>query len=48
MTGLDDNGRRIEAERIAGKEIRTVNENPQVIRPTAEPHVMFLLQLQIK
>ncbi len=33
MTGLDDNGRRIEAERIAEKEIRTVNENPQVIRP---------------
>jgi hypothetical protein len=33
MTGFDDNWRRIEAERIAGKEIRTVNENPQVIRP---------------
>jgi hypothetical protein len=33
MTGLDDNGRRIEVERIAEKEIRTVNENPLVIRP---------------
>ncbi len=33
MTGLDDNGRRIEVERIAENEIRTVNENPLVIRP---------------
>jgi hypothetical protein len=33
MTGLDDNRRRIEVERIAVKEIRTVNENPRVIRP---------------
>jgi hypothetical protein len=33
MMGLDDNGRRIEAEQIAEREIRIVNENPLVIRP---------------
>ena len=39
MMGLDDNGRRIEAERIAEGEIRIVNENPLVIRPNGCVHI---------
>lgn len=45
MIGLDDNRRRIEAERIAEWEIRTVNENPLAIRSNgcAACHVLFTI-----
>lgn len=45
MIGLDDNRRRIEAERIAEREIRTVNENPLAIRSNgcAACHVLFTI-----
>jgi hypothetical protein len=43
MIGLDDNERRIEVERIVESEIRIVNENPLVIRPTAALHAMSFL-----
>lgn len=50
MIGLDDNGRRIEAERIAEREIRIVNENPLVIRPNgcAACHVLFTIANKMK
>jgi len=46
MRGLDNNGRRgVEAERIAEREIRIVNENPLAIRPNgcAACHVLFTI-----
>ena len=45
MIGLDDNGRRIEAERIAEREIRIINENPLLIRSNgcAACHILFTL-----
>lgn len=45
MIGVDDNERRIEAERIAEREIRTVNENPFVIRSNgcAACHILFTI-----
>ncbi|MDP8888639.1 MAG: hypothetical protein M3M89_03320 [Thermoproteota archaeon] len=50
MIGLDDNRRRIEAERIAEREIRIVNENPLVIRPNgcAACHVLFMIANKMK
>jgi hypothetical protein len=50
MIGLDDNGRRIEAERIAESEIRIINENPLVIRPNgcAACHVLFIIANKMK
>jgi hypothetical protein len=50
MRGLDDNGRRIEAERIAEREIRIVNENPLVIRPNgcAACHILFTIANKMK
>ena len=49
MRGLDDNGRRgVEAEQIAEREIRIVNENLWQLDQTAALHVMFFFQLQIK
>lgn len=51
MRGLDNNGRRgVEAERIAEREIRIVNENPLVIRPNgcAACHVLFTIANKMK
>jgi hypothetical protein len=51
MRGLDNNGRRgVEAERIAEREIRIVNENPLVIRPNgcAVCHVLFTITNKMK
>src|SRR5215212_7044010 len=51
MGGLDNNGRRgVEAERIAEREIRIVNENPLVIRPNgcAACHVLFTIANKMK
>ena len=50
MIGLDDNGRRIEAERIAEREIRIVNENPLLIRSNgcAACHVLFTIANKMK
>lgn len=50
MIGLDDNGRRIEAERIAEREIRSVNENPLLIRSNgcAACHVLFTIANKMK
>jgi hypothetical protein len=50
MIGLDDNGRRIEAERIAEREIRIINQNPLVIRPNgcAACHVLFTISNKMK
>jgi hypothetical protein len=51
MRGLDDNGRRgVEAEQIAEREIRIVNENPLVIRPNgcAACHVLFTIANKMK
>jgi hypothetical protein len=50
MIGLDDNKRRIEAERIAEREIRIVNENPLLIRSNgcAACHVLFTIANKMK
>jgi hypothetical protein len=50
MIGLDNKERRIEAERIAESEIRSVNENPLVIRPNgcAACHVLFMIANKMK
>ena len=50
MIGLDDNRRRIEAERIAEREIRIVNENPLLIRSNgcAACHVLFTIANKMK
>jgi hypothetical protein len=50
MIGLDDNRRRIEAERIAESEIRIVNENPLLIRSNgcAACHVLFTIANKMK
>ena len=56
MRGLDNNGRRaVEAERIAEREIRIVNENPLVISPLvirpngcAACHVLFTIANKMK
>lgn len=51
MRGLDNNGRRgVEAERIAEREIRIVNENSLVIRPNvcAACHVLFTIANKMK
>ena len=50
MIGLDDNGRRIESERIAEREIRIVNENPLLIRSNgcAACHVLFTIANKMK
>jgi hypothetical protein len=50
MIGLGDNGRRIEAERIAEREIRIVNENPLLVRSNgcAACHVLFTIANKMK
>jgi hypothetical protein len=50
MIGLDNKERRIEAERIAESEIRSVNGNPLVIRPNgcAACHVLFMIANKMK
>jgi hypothetical protein len=50
MIGLDDNRRRIEAERIVEREIRIVNENPLLIRSNgcAACHVLFTIANKMK
>jgi hypothetical protein len=50
MIDLDDNERRIEVERIAEREIRSINENPLIIRSNgcAACHVLFTIANKMK
>jgi hypothetical protein len=50
MTGLNDNERRIEAERIVESEIRIINENSLTIRSNgcAACHVLFAIANKMK
>jgi hypothetical protein len=50
MIDLDDNERRIEVERIAEREIRSVNENPLKIKSNgcAACHVLFTIANKMK